>query len=241
MPQYKQTQMLTVAEAADFLGVSKTAVIFAIKTKKLNAGRNNNNQWSIPLKTLEAYKELRESLLAKAGNTKGIDQKAVAKTILEKAIQNAAVNNIRITKNFEIHRGSSQKPLIDPAMFAVDPSILYLFFKAVQSDFTKRFSYEDIELTQQTFLDKLERLSAFLKETKKEKQKLNAVKAMIKTMHTVQARWLKLEGCTGKLLTDQGPLLFSTKVAEAAKQLIKDFCYHGDFTLNETLKIVAML
>ena len=186
-----------------------------------------------------AYKELRQSALEKSGNTTGIDQKTVGINVLKREITNATVNNIRITKNFELFRGSSGKPLIDEK--DIDPSILYLFCNTAKENCAKRFSHENIELKQRSFLQRMERLSTFLEVLKKEKKKLGAIKAMIKATHTIQTKWIKLEACTGRLLTDEGPLLFSSKISETAKQVIKDFCCHGDFTLNEILKIVSSL
>ena len=238
MPSERQNSLLTVSEASEFLGISKTSVIFAIKTKKLNATRNGH-QWKIPIKTLEAYKDLRHNALQKSSKVKGIDQKTVGMNVLEREITNAAVNNIRITKNFELFRGSSDKPLIDEK--DIDPSILYLFCNIAQKNCARRFSHENIELKQRSFLQRMEKLSTFFEVLKKEKKKLVAIKSMIKTVQTIQTKWIKLEACTGRVLTDEGPLLFSSKISETAKQVIKDFCCHGDFTFNETLKIISLL
>ena len=159
---------VTVSEASEFLSISKTSVIFAIKTKKLNATRDGH-QWKISIKTLKAYKELRQSALEKSGNTTGIDQKTVGINVLKREITNATVNNIRITKNFELFRGSSGKPLIDEK--DIDPSILYLFCNTAKENCAKRFSHENIELKQRSFLQRMERLSTFLEVLKKEIKK----------------------------------------------------------------------
>lgn len=238
MPLEKHKSFVTVSEAAEFLGVSKTAVLFAIKTKKLDA-KKDGLQWKIPIKTLEAYNSLRQSVLEKSSRIRGIDQKSVGINVLEREITNAAINNIRITKNFELFRGSSQKPLIEEK--TINPLILFLLCNTVQENFTKRFSYENVEIDRQNFLQRMEKLRNFLESIKQEKKKLVAVKAMITTIHPVHTKWIKLEACTGRLLTDQGPLLFSSKISEFAKGIIKDFCCHGDFTLNEVLKIISSL
>ncbi len=234
----KTKEYLTVPEAADLLNISKNAVLVAIKTKKLNAKRDGY-YWKIPLKTLQAYKALRKKALLKSERVRGIDSKAIAISILEREITKTGFKNIKITKNFEIFRESSFKPLIDDR--SVVAASIHLLHSSLYEKFENRFFYDDIEMDFEKFMQRLLRVKDFLERVKVEPKKLSAIKAMIKTTHSLSTKWIKLEACTGRLFSDQGPVFFSTKSSGQIQELVRSFCSQGEFTFLEVLDTLKAL
>jgi hypothetical protein len=64
---------------------------------------------------------------------------------------------------------------------------------------------------------------------------------MIKTAHSLPTECVKLESCTGRLLTDQGPVFFAAKYAGQSQAILRDFCCQGEFTLEEILNSLRSL
>ncbi len=238
MSTAKTKEYLTVPEAADLLNISKNAVLVAIKTKKLNAKRDGY-YWKIPLKTLQAYKALRKKALLKSERVRGIDSKAIAISILEREITKTGFKNIKITKNFEMFRVSSLKPLIDERSVAA--ASIHLLHSTLYEKFENRFFYDDIEMDFEKFMQRLLRLKDFLERVKVEPKKLSAIKAMIKTTHSLSTKWIKLEACTGRLFSDQGPVFFGTKSSGQTQELVRSFCSQGEFTVLEVLDTLKAL
>jgi excisionase family DNA binding protein len=238
MSTAKTKEYLTVPEAANLLNISKNAVLVAIKTKKLNAKRDGY-YWKIPIKTLQAYKALRKKALLKSERVRGIDSKAIAISILEREITKTGFKNIKITKNFEMFRGSSLKPLIDERSVAA--ASIHLLHSTLYEKFENRFFYDDIEMDFEKFMQRLLRVKDFLERVKVEPKKLSAIKAMIKTTHSLSTKWIKLEACTGRLFSDQGPVFFGTKSSGQTQELVRSFCSQGEFTVLEVLDTLKAL
>lgn len=234
----KDKLFMTVPEAADFLNISKNAVLVAIRTKKLNAKRDGH-YWKIPIKTLEAYKDLRKQALSESNSARGIDNKAIALSVLESEITNAAVTNIRITKNFEMFRGSSLKGLIDYR--TVVAASVHLLSSSIYEKFEDRFFNDDVEMGFEKFVQRLLRLKDFLERLKVEPKMLAAVKAAIKTTSSLSTKWVKLEACTGRVLTDQGPVFFGAKSSGQVQEVIRGFCSQGEFTSQQVLDLLKSL
>ena len=140
---------LTVPEAAEFLNITQPAVIYAIKSKKLNA-RRDGYYWKIPLKTLEAYDALRKKALSTSDKPRGIDSKSIALSVLEREIRKTGIKSIHITKNFEMLRGRTLKALIDEK--SVVAASLHLLHTALQKKFEERFFYDDTEMLFENFM-----------------------------------------------------------------------------------------
>ena len=238
MSTAKTKEYLTVPEAANLLNISKNAVLVAIKTKKLNAKRDGY-YWKIPIKTLQAYKALRKKALLKSERVRGIDSKAIAISILEREITKTGFKNIKITKNFEMFRGSSLKPLIDERSVAA--ASIHLLHSTLYEKFENRFFYDDIEMDFEKFMQRLLRVKDFLERVKVEPKKLSAIKAMIKTTHSLSTKWIKLEACTGRLFSNQGPVFFGTKSSGQTQELVRSFCSQGEFTVLEVLDTLKAL
>jgi len=234
----KDNLFMTVPEAAEFLSLSQNAVLFAIKSKKLNAKRDGY-YWKIPIKTLEAYKDLRKKALSESNSARRIDNKAIALSVLEREITSAAVTNIRITKNFEMFRGSSLKSLIDYR--TVVASSVHLLSSSIYEKFEDRFFNDDVEMGFEKFVQRLLRLKDFLERLKVEPKMLAAVKAIIKTTYSLSTKWVKLEACTGRLFSDQGPVFFGSKSLGDIQELIRGFCCRGEFTDQEVLDTLKAL
>ena len=125
---------------------------------------------------------LKKALL-KSERVRGIDSKAIAISILEREITKTGFKNIKITKNFEMFRGSSLKPLIDERSVAA--ASIHLLHSTLYEKFENRFFYDDIEMDFEKFMQRLLRVKDFLERVKVEPKKLSAIKAMIKTTHSL--------------------------------------------------------
>ena len=243
MNQTKEKQLLTVPEAAEFLKISKNSVLVAIKSKKLKAIRNGY-YWNILLKNLEAYDALRKKALS-AGSKRafGINSKGISFLIIEKEIAESGIQNIKITKNFEIHRGNSLKNLINEK--GIDAEALYFLYAHIYENHLDRFFHDDTEMSFDVFLHRLMSLRSFLERTSKSfennKPMLSSVKAAIRAISSLPTDWVKIEACTGRLLTDQGPMFFGPKRSMQIQRLLRDFCSQGEFTANEILTILKSL
>jgi len=232
----KSNKFLTVPEAAHFLNISITAVRVAIKTKKLNAKREGY-YWKIPLQTLEAYNDLRKKVLSTKERTRGIDSKAIQLGVLKNVITQADVRNVRITKNFEIFRGNTLKPLIDESV----ATAVHLLTSTVYENFEPRFFNDDLELSFENFIQRLFKLKDFFEQVKVDPKKLSVVKAMIKTLHSLSTKWVKLEACTGRMFIDQGLVFFGARILEQAQEIIRNFCCQADFKTEEILDTLDAL
>ena len=155
----KNKDFFTVPEAADFLKVSKNAVLVAIKSKKLKAIRDGY-YWKIPLKILEAYDALRQNALSAGKRTLGINSKGIAFLVIEKAIAESGIRNIKITQNYEMHRGNSIKPVINEK--TVDPEALYFLYAHIYETHIGRFFHDDLEMSLDIFFQRLIGLRSFL-------------------------------------------------------------------------------
>ena len=136
-------------------------------------------------------------------------------------------------------RESSFKPLIDDR--SVVAASIHLLHSSLYEKFENRFFYDDIEMDFEKFMQRLLRLKDFLERVKVEPKKLSAIKAMIKTTHSLSTKWIKLEACTGRLFSDQGPVFFGTKSSGQTQELVRSFCSQGEFTVLEVLDTLKAL
>lgn len=234
----KDNLFMTVGEATTFLKMSRPTILKAIKSKKLAAIRDGN-YWKIPLKILEAYRELRSNTLSSTNVSTGIDGKAIALTVLKREIAATGIKSITITKNYELLRGSTTKRLIDEKM--IDTTALHLLCSKIYEAYSDRFFQDDTELDYDVFLQRLAKLKLFLEALKLEDKMLAAVKAIIKTTYSLSTKWVKLEACTGRLFSDQGPVFFGSKSLGGIQELIRGFCCLGEFTDQEVLDTLKAL
>ena len=220
------------------MGVTQPSVIYAIKSKKLPAKRDGY-YWRIPLKTLEAYDVLRKKALSTSSKIRGIDSKAIALGVLEREISKTGIENIRISKNFEMFRGKSQKTLIDEK--SVVAASLHLLHTSLLEKFEGRLFHDDIEMKFVSFMERLLSLKNFLERLKAEPKKLIAVKAIIRAVHSIPTNKVRLESCTGRIFTDQGPVFFGPRYLGQAQELIRGFCCQGEFTSQEIIDVLSSL
>lgn len=234
----KDNLFMTASEAAKFLRVSNPTILKAIKAKKLVAIRNGN-QWNIPVKILEAYRELRGKTFSSTNLSTGINSKDIALTVIEREIRSAGVKNVMITKNYELFQRDTYKRLTEEKL--IDATAWQLLCNTIYEAYSDRFFQDDIELSHDSFLQRLAKLKLFLEALKTEDKMLSAVKSAIKTSYSFSTDWVQLKACTGRVLTDQGPLLFGAQSSKQVEEVIKNFCCQGEFTSQEVLDTLKAL
>jgi len=90
-------------------------------------------------------------------------------------------------------------------------------------------------------LQRLAKLKLFLEALKTEDKILSTVKSAIKTSYSFSTDWVQLKACTGRVITDQGPLFFGAKSSKQVEEVIKNFCCQGEFTSQEVLDTIKVL
>ena len=123
----------------------------------------------------------------------------------------------------------------------IDATAWQLLCNTIYEAYSDRFFQDDIELSHDSFLQRLGKLKFFLETLKTEDKMLSAVKAAIKTTTSLSTKRVKLEACTGRVLIDQGPVFFGAKSSGQIQEIIRGFCCQGEFTSEEILDTLKAL